>query len=175
MTRRLRFFSRTMARLRNVPDLAGLVADGLSIGEGAYVARDVLLDPTHPWLIEIGERTTIAPRAVILTHDASMKRQVEYTRVAKVVIGRARFIGVGAIILPGVTIGDEAVVGAGAVVRHDVPPGTVVVGNPAQEAGSVDAFRDRPLSNLERVPVYPRGWVSAGGDDAENQAQKERM
>jgi maltose O-acetyltransferase len=48
------------------------------------------------------------------------------------------WVGGGAIILPGVTIGDRSVVGAGSVVVHDVPPATVVVGSPARIVRALD-------------------------------------
>jgi maltose O-acetyltransferase len=50
-------------------------------------------------------------------------------------IGHNVWIGGGAIVLPGVTVGDDAVIGAGSVVTRDVPPGAVVVGNPAKVRG----------------------------------------
>ena len=50
------------------------------------------------------------------------------------------FIGYGCIILPGVTIGPNAIVGAGSVVTRDVPPNSIVVGSPARRIGSVDDF-----------------------------------
>ncbi|MET0292557.1 MAG: DapH/DapD/GlmU-related protein, partial [Steroidobacteraceae bacterium] len=49
-----------------------------------------------------------------------------------IVIGRNVWIGAGALVLPGVTIGDDALIGAGSVVTRDVPAGTTVVGNPAR-------------------------------------------
>ena len=63
-------------------------------------------------------------------------------KVAPVVIGSDVWIGRGAIVLPGVTIGDGAVVGAGSVVTKDVPARTVVVGNPARPVREY-AFTDR--------------------------------
>lgn len=58
-------------------------------------------------------------------------------------IRRFAKIGAGAVLLPGVEIGDNALVGAGAVVTRNVPPGRVVVGNPARVAGETDALYDR--------------------------------
>ncbi|HJU04769.1 MAG TPA: NAD(P)H-binding protein [Nitrospiraceae bacterium] len=58
-------------------------------------------------------------------------------------IGNDVWIGGGAIILPGVTIGDGSVVGAGSVVVHDVPPASVVVGNPARIVRTLNGGKDR--------------------------------
>jgi maltose O-acetyltransferase len=71
----------------------------------------------------------------ILTADhprdpAQRRQMLEFGR--PVVIGANVWIGGGAIILPGVTVGDDAIIGAGSVVTRDVPPGATVVGNPAR-------------------------------------------
>jgi len=50
-------------------------------------------------------------------------------------IGRNVWIGANALIMPGITVGDNAIIGAGSVVTHDVAPGTTVVGNPARSLG----------------------------------------
>ncbi len=83
-------------------------------------------DTTHPKGIHIGEGTYVAFHAVILSHDMSRLLHVD-TRV-----GRNCFIGAHAIILPGVTIGDECIIGSGSVVTKDVPSHSICVGNPAR-------------------------------------------
>lgn len=65
---------------------------------------------------------------------------------AKVSIGRGAFLGVGAVILPGVTVGEQAYVGAGAVVTRDVAARTLVVGNPARVVRIYDAATRRWMS-----------------------------
>jgi maltose O-acetyltransferase len=90
--------------------------------------------------VRIGAGTQIGPGVQILTadhpRDATARAQMlEFGR--PVVIGRNVWIGGGAIILPSVTIGDDAIVGAGSVVTRDVPAGTTVVGNPARPLGVI--------------------------------------
>ena len=117
-----------------------------------------------PWLIEIGDESTIAPEAYLLAHDASTKRHLNRTRVGRVCIGRRVFIGARALILPGVTVGDESIVAAGSVVIHDVPPRTIVAGNPAREVGNLDDYlakqrrqlAEGPYFDRERFPTYRR-------------------
>jgi maltose O-acetyltransferase len=75
--------------------------------------------------ISIGAETLIAFKTLIYSYDDRAGR------VLPVKIGRRCFIGGGSMILPGVTIGDEAIVGGGAVVSSDVPSRTIVGGNPA--------------------------------------------
>jgi maltose O-acetyltransferase len=86
--------------------------------------------------VTIGTGTQIGPAVQIYTADhprdpAVRKTGAEFGR--PVSIGQNVWIGGGAIILPGLTIGDDAVVGAGSVVTHDVPQGATVLGNPAQQ------------------------------------------
>lgn len=62
---------------------------------------EVIIDPGHCWLIELGDDVTLAPRVHSLAHDASTKRELGYTRIAKVKIGSNVFIGAGSIVLSG--------------------------------------------------------------------------
>jgi maltose O-acetyltransferase len=85
--------------------------------------------------VRIGTGTQIGPGVQILTADhprdpAVRAQMLEYGR--PVMIGRNVWIGAGALILPGVSIGDDAIVGAGSVVTRDVAAGATVVGNPAR-------------------------------------------
>jgi maltose O-acetyltransferase len=86
-------------------------------------------------VIELGDNCQVGPLVQIYTadhpRDPALRKQ-GYESGVPVCIGRNVWIGGGAIVLPGVTIGDDAIVGAGSVVTRDVPPGTTVVGNPAR-------------------------------------------
>jgi maltose O-acetyltransferase len=88
--------------------------------------------------VRIGAGTQIGPGVQILTADhprdpAQRGQRLEFGR--SVTIGRNVWIGGGALILPGITIGDDAIVGAGSVVTRDVPDGATVAGNPARLLG----------------------------------------
>ena len=101
--------------------------------EGAVIGKNVtaidsFIDTAFPWLIEIGDNTVLTGTSV-LAHDASMHPDTGYSRIGLTSIGRDCFIGYGSIIMPGVKIGDGAVIGAGAVITKDVPDGAIVVGN----------------------------------------------
>ena len=105
----------------------------ISLGAGVFLNYNcVILDVVG---VSIGDRTQIGPGVQILTADhprdaASREAGLEYGR--RIRIGRNVWIGGGALILPGVTIGDDAVIGAGSVVTRDVAAGQTVVGNPAK-------------------------------------------
>lgn len=99
---------------------------GMTIHPTAQISLSARLDRTYPRGVRIGERSYIAFEACILTHD--------FTRglYTDTVIGDGCFIGGRSLILPGVRVGDGAIVGAGSVVSCDVPARSVVVGNPAR-------------------------------------------
>ncbi|MDY0293647.1 MAG: sugar O-acetyltransferase [Candidatus Methanomethylophilaceae archaeon] len=86
-------------------------------------------------VIEIGDNTMIGPRVTIIgadhPKDHARRRKAATTNVG-VRIGSDVWLGAGALILPGVTVGDRAIVGAGSVVTRDVAPDDVVAGNPAR-------------------------------------------
>ena len=80
--------------------------------------------------ITIGERTMISPKVTLITegHPIEPAERYSFITVAPIVIGPRVWVGAAATILPGVTIGHDAVIGAGAVIAKDVPPLTVVTG-----------------------------------------------
>ena len=105
----------------------------IALGERVFLNFGcVILDVAR---VEIGAGTQIGPGVQILTadhpRDAALRAQGwEYGRPIR--IGANVWIGGGALILPGVTIGDDAIIGAGSVVTRDVAAGQTVVGNPAR-------------------------------------------
>jgi acetyltransferase-like isoleucine patch superfamily enzyme len=109
----------------------------LRIGENVDIGEFVVLRASGG--LTIGARVLIAAHAVVTTrgHPESLPR---YGRVedAPIAIEDDVWIGAGAIVLPGVTLGRGSIVGAGAVVTSDVPPLTVVAGVPARELRKVE-------------------------------------
>lgn len=104
---------------------------GMAIAPDVRISFKARLDKTNPRCIEIGEKTYIAFDSIILAHDYATRRHGGHFE-QKTRIGANCFIGCGAIILPGVTIGDQVIVGAGSVVTKDVPAHSIVAGNPAK-------------------------------------------
>lgn len=168
---------RALQRLRGEQNVDRLVAAGLELGRGTFIARGVYLDPNHPWLITIGEDAGLSPGTIVMVHDASMKHHVGCTRIARVVIGNRVFVGAGAIILPGSKIGDDSIVGAGAVVRGEVPRGSLVVGNPAKVVQDVASVADWHRKVAEGAPVWPHeGWtIGRGITEERKRAQRDAL
>lgn len=99
---------------------------GMHIGSDVRISGKAHLDFTNPGGVHIGDMTLIAPGARVLTHDF-VGGYMRDTR-----IGARCFVGANAIILPGVNVGDQCIVAAGAVVTRDVPAHSLVAGNPAR-------------------------------------------
>src|SRR5215216_1584738 len=123
--------SRLARRLRGQVDIDRLVAQGLMLGRGVYVASTAYIDASQPWLIEIDDESVVGPGAIVLAHDASTRLHTGHTLVGRVRIGKRVYLGHGAIVMPGSTIGDEAIIAPGSVVHGDIPARTVAIGNPA--------------------------------------------
>ncbi|HEX6097608.1 MAG TPA: acyltransferase [Thermoanaerobaculia bacterium] len=110
----------------------------LAVGDYAFIGTGAEIDVAES--VAIGAHTLIAPNVFITDHThnaaAGLRLDEQGSRSAPVVIGADAWIGTRAVILPGVTIGDGAIVGAGAVVTKDVPPNTIAAGVPAKVIGT---------------------------------------
>jgi hypothetical protein len=112
----------------------------------------------------------------IITHDTSLVQHTGQTRLGRVVLGKRAYIGVGAILLPGTTIGEDSVVGAGAVVHGQVPPASLAIGNPAKISPITSAAAWQRAS-ATRAPNWPyQGWtIYTGITDARKREQREAL
>jgi acetyltransferase-like isoleucine patch superfamily enzyme len=125
-----------------IPPLYSDHGVNIRVGRNVFINQACILNDIGG--IEIGDEVMIGPRVSLLTagHPLDPARRRRQVVAAPIVIERNVWLGAGATILQGVTVGSDAVVGAGAVVTHDVPPGTLVAGVPAQvlrEIGGDDA------------------------------------
>jgi acetyltransferase-like isoleucine patch superfamily enzyme len=99
---------------------------GMDIHPTVQMSLRAGLDKTYPKGVHVAQHVYLAFNSVILTHDRTRGLYLD-TRIEK-----NCFIGAGSMILPGITIGEGSIVGAGAIVTKDVPPRSVVAGNPAK-------------------------------------------
>lgn len=165
------------ARLARKWKLRGYIKRGLQIADDCRLVSLPNFG-SEPYLISIGKHVTIASGVSFIAHDGGtwvFRGQPAYRDVisyGRIVIHDNCFIGYGAILMPGVSIGPNAVVAAGAVVTKDVPPGTVAGGVPARVLMTVEAYAEKcraktPPYDLaayradkvgELLRIFPRPW-----------------
>jgi acetyltransferase-like isoleucine patch superfamily enzyme len=104
---------------------------GYNVHPTVIFERKLHLDRLYPQGVHIDENCLIASGTTILSHD-HCKRVNNQPFLTDTFIGKNCFIAVNSIVLPGVKIGDEVIVGAGSVVTKDVPSNVIVAGNPAK-------------------------------------------
>lgn len=143
-----------------------LCARGLVLGTNVSIQDGAFLDPSHCFLISIGDNSVLAPNVRLIAHDASTKPLVGATRLGMVRIGRGCFLGDSVIVLPGVTIGDDCIIGAGSVVTRDIPPGSVAAGNPARVLCAVSEYRDRQRQLYAKGRHFGDGYHLPGASPA---------
>ena len=158
--------------LRSEVSTEDLIALGLNVGNNFNRQEKTIIDQSHCWLITIGNNVTLAPRVHILAHDASTKSALDYTRIGLVNIGNNVFVEASSIILPGVSIGDNTVIGAGSVVTSDIPSNSVAVGNPAKVISTYDDYISKRKQEFDRVPVYGEEYTLRNPNFTDDMKQK---
>ena len=157
---------------KKVSTLEILKSRGLKVGDNFFMAPGCVLDPAHCWHISIGNNVALGPDVYILAHDSIMHRFIGYGNVANVKIGDDVTISTRAVILPGVTIGNRVMIGAGAVVTKDIPENSIAVGNPAKVIGTFDAYIEKHKKALATHPMFDESFLLNSGLSNE---QKEKM
>ncbi len=137
-----------------------VASERLLLGNNVHIGPGAMVDATGG--VGIGDGTVIAPEVWIYSRTHNFNESVEALPFDNVVlakevqIGKYVWIGARAIILPGVRIGDGAIIGAGAVVAKNIPDCAVAVGNPAQVVKYRDKSRFSELVNSPRPFVYEK-------------------
>lgn len=174
----IKFYMFIRHKILNVDDRSDVqiaVDNGMTVGKHFQCKQGCILDPGHVWLITIGDEVTLAPRVHILTHDASTKKNIGYTKIAPVKIGNNVFIGANSTILPGVSIGNNVIIGANSLVSKDVPSDSLCVGNPACVIGSVSDFCDKHRQLLKEKPVYDASYMITNITDEKKKQMKKDL
>jgi acetyltransferase-like isoleucine patch superfamily enzyme len=146
-----------LSRLRNWLLLRQYLRAGLRMGKDVRIIGRPAFG-SEPYLISIGNHVTISSEVGFITHDGAtwvFRHLPQYRglqRFGTIEIKDNCFIGARAILMPGISIGPNSVVGAGAVVTRFVPPNTVVAGCPARVISSVEEYIKK---NLPRWQYYP--------------------
>ncbi|XMB85736.1 DapH/DapD/GlmU-related protein [Mycoplasmatota bacterium WC44] len=132
----------------------------IKVGHNCRVLTSLRNFGSEPYLVEIGNNCIITPGVNFVTHDASVDIALRYNNksrtvgnkkfevMSKIQINDNCFIGLNSIILPGVSIGPNSVVGAGSIVNKDVPEGVVVAGNPAKIICTIDEYVNKVESRM---------------------------
>lgn len=143
---------------------------GYRVGAGVYVGEDLIIvdEPHDRGMVTIGDRAAISPRVTLVASsrpNASRLANIVPAKHLPVVIGADAWIGTCAVILPGVRIGEGAVVGAGAVVTADVSPYAVVAGVPASfirwVAGEAPGENGTPVTAMAAAGAMEGGRAPA--------------
>ena len=163
-------------RLRGEYTTGKLISMGLKVGKNFGRLNGVILDPSHCWLIEIGDNVTLAPRVHVLAHDASTKEFLGYTKIGNVKIGNRVFVGAESVILPNVTIGDDVIVGANSTVTKDIPSGVVVAGSPAKIICSTADYIEKQKQQMENSVCFDESYTLRGNlTDEKKIEMKEKL
>ena len=129
-------------------------AKGATIGERCRLYQCDF--GSEPYLVTLGDHVS-ATAVSFLTHDGGTwvfrDEWPDADLIAPVTVGSNVFLGSGAILFPGVTIGDDVVIGARSVVTRDIPSGTVAAGVPARPLRSLEEYRAKV--EAEKVPTKP--------------------
>lgn len=141
--------ARLLSLISSTTNIDKAKKNGLEIGKNVFIGSGTFIDPSHCFLISIGDNVTFSSKVHVLAHDASTKVHLGYTKIGRVRIGSNVFVGACALILPGVTIGDNSIIGAGSVVTKNVPANEVWAGNPARFICSLDDYLKK-YSDLQR-------------------------
>lgn len=118
---------------------------------------------SEPYLITIGDKTTVSFDVAFVTHDAATRvlrnlpgRNKETVIYGPIKIGRNCFIGCRSVILPGVTIGDNVIIGAGSIVNRNIPSNTVAAGTPCKVICSLEEYEDKHSPDFLYMVSLPR-------------------
>jgi len=130
-------------------------SQGASIGNGTRIlVRDL---GSEPYLVTIGDDTLISSDVAFFTHDGAVwvlrAEEPTLNRFKRITVGRSCFIGARALLLPGASIGDGAVIGAGSVVSGEIGAGTVAAGVPAKVICSVEEWAQRVRDESLPLPA----------------------
>lgn len=138
-----------------------LIKQGAKIGKGTRFNCNTAALGTEPYLIEIGENCLFASDTRFITHDGGISvlnnlnkfvksgKNIKMDKISPIKIGNNVYTGIRAVIMPGVIIGDNVVIGACSVVTHDIPSNSVVAGVPAKIICSIDEYYHKSLPKVE--------------------------
>lgn len=156
---------------------------GIEIGENVLFRdrRTTMIDCTRPALVKIGNNVDINRHFKILTHDWGCyvirgKYHDFINSGGRVTIGNNVYFGTNVIILKGVTIGDNCIIGAGSIVNRNIPANSVATGNPCRVVCTIDEYYERRKQRgLAEAVEYVKAIRKRYGRDPLPQEMKEEF
>ena len=143
-------------RIRGEYTTEKLISMGMKVGKNFGRLHGVILDPSHCWLIEIGDNVTMAPRVHVLCHDASTKVHLGYTKIGKVKIGNNVFVG------------------ANSTVTKSFPDNVVIAGSPAKIIAKTDEYLKKQKEQMKTAPCYDEDYTLRGNLTEEKKQQMQQ-
>ncbi len=127
---------------------------GFDIGDNVFLDH-VSIEENYPEFLKIEDNVTIAYGTRILLHDSALNNLYgDPVRFGKVLIKEGAYIGSECLIMPGVSVGKNALVGARSLVTKNVEDNTVVIGSPAKFYMSIDEYRKKFLKDISKDNYY---------------------
>ena len=127
---------------------------GMGIGADVWLPASTWIDTDYCFLITIGDHCGFGEYCLILAHDAQMDEFLDASRIGRVTIHESCHIGARTVILPGVEIGPQTIVGANSVVTKSLPANSVCAGNPAHVLCSLEAYLEKHRSRIAVSPKF---------------------
>lgn len=136
--------------------------EGMKVGMGVMFV-DTPNFGSEPYLISIGDGTTISFDVAFVNHDGATrvlrnlpKYNPQTVIYGQIKIGNNCFVGARSTILPGVTVGDNVIIGAGSLVNRDIPSNSVACGVPCRVICTIDEYADKHKNDFEFMVNLPQ-------------------
>ena len=130
---------------------------GVTIGDGCEIYSSASFG-SEPYLISLGDHVRVNSGVIFVTHDGGVWvlrgidegfRDVDL--FGRISVGNNVHIGTNALIMPGVTIGSNCIIGCGAIVTKSVPDNSVAVGIPARVIENIEEYKEKHIHNFDRT------------------------
>lgn len=131
---------------------------GVKIGKNFSVTGPVSFS-SEPYLITLGDDVRLSANVNFVTHDGGMHVIRKYKGIpadsfGRITVGNNVFIGMNAMVMPGVNIGDNVIIGSGSIVTKDIPSNSVACGVPAKVIESIDDYYKKNKKNIDLTKNY---------------------
>ena len=133
---------------------------GVSVGEGSDISSNVSFG-SEPYLITLGDKVRVSHGVEFVTHDGGawvvrhyMPKYYDVDLMAQIIVGNNVHIGTHCTVMPGVRIGDNVIIGSGAIVTHDIPSNSVAAGVPCKVIRSIDDYitkHEKDFLHIEKM------------------------